>query len=104
MYDKHIPDGKRVLVDRVCPRGISKEDAKLDEWLKDIALSKELRNNEAIHTSSILCLQTVRVLRYMQRIRCLLHRLGLQHNHLVNYAKIKLVVSYYLLMCKLNVL
>ncbi|UOB20755.1 DUF488 domain-containing protein [Macrococcus armenti] len=43
IYDKHILDGKRVLVDRVWPRGISKEDAKLDEWLKDIAPSTELR-------------------------------------------------------------
>lgn len=43
IYDKHIPDGKRVLVDRVWPRGISKEDADLDEWLKDIAPSSELR-------------------------------------------------------------
>ncbi|MEE1107551.1 MAG: DUF488 family protein [Macrococcus canis] len=32
-----------MLVDRVWPRGISKEDAKLDEWLKDIAPSSDLR-------------------------------------------------------------
>ena len=36
-------DGKRVLVDRVWPRGVSKEQAKLDEWLKDIGPSTELR-------------------------------------------------------------
>jgi uncharacterized protein YeaO (DUF488 family) len=36
-------DGKRILVDRLWPRGIKKEDAKLDEWLKDIAPSSELR-------------------------------------------------------------
>jgi uncharacterized protein YeaO (DUF488 family) len=36
-------DGKRILVDRLWPRGIKKEDAKLDEWLKDIAPSGELR-------------------------------------------------------------
>lgn len=35
--------GKRVLVDRVWPRGIKKEDAQLDEWLKDVAPSTELR-------------------------------------------------------------
>lgn len=34
IYDKQIAKGKRVLVDRVWPRGISKEDAQLDEWLK----------------------------------------------------------------------
>jgi uncharacterized protein YeaO (DUF488 family) len=34
---------KRILVDRVWPRGISKEDANLDEWLRDVAPSPELR-------------------------------------------------------------
>ncbi|TDM16843.1 DUF488 family protein [Macrococcoides canis] len=43
IYDEDIPKGKRVLVDRVWPRGISKEDADLDEWLKDIAPSSDLR-------------------------------------------------------------
>lgn len=36
-------DGFRVLVDRVWPRGVTKIDAKLDEWLKDVAPSAELR-------------------------------------------------------------
>lgn len=36
-------DGFRVLVDRIWPRGVSKEDAKLDEWMKEIAPSTELR-------------------------------------------------------------
>lgn len=36
-------DGARILVDRVWPRGIKKDDAKLDLWLKDIAPSTELR-------------------------------------------------------------
>lgn len=36
-------DGYRILIDRVWPRGISKEKAKLDEWIKDIAPSTELR-------------------------------------------------------------
>lgn len=36
-------DGYRVLVDRVWPRGVSKEDAKLDDWDKEIAPSSELR-------------------------------------------------------------
>jgi len=36
-------DGYRILVDRLWPRGISKEKAKLDLWLKDIAPSTELR-------------------------------------------------------------
>ncbi|WP_341394878.1 DUF488 domain-containing protein [Arthrobacter sp. G119Y2] len=38
------PDGGyRVLVDRLWPRGVSKEKADLDEWLKDLAPSTELR-------------------------------------------------------------
>ncbi|HRN96659.1 MAG TPA: DUF488 domain-containing protein [Candidatus Levybacteria bacterium] len=36
-------DGFRILVDRLWPRGVSKEEAKLDIWLKDIAPSDELR-------------------------------------------------------------
>ena len=36
-------DGYRVLVDRLWPRGISKEEAKVDEWIKEIAPSTELR-------------------------------------------------------------
>jgi uncharacterized protein YeaO (DUF488 family) len=37
-------DGARVLVDRLWPRGVSKERAHLDEWCKQIAPSPELRN------------------------------------------------------------
>lgn len=36
-------DGYRVLVDRLWPRGQTKEGANLDEWLRDIAPSTELR-------------------------------------------------------------
>ena len=36
-------DGKRVLVDRLWPRGIKKENAHIEEWLKDIAPSDALR-------------------------------------------------------------
>jgi len=36
-------DGYRVLVDRLWPRGLSKEKAHVDEWLKEIAPSNELR-------------------------------------------------------------
>ena len=36
-------DGLRVLVDRLWPRGLSKERAKVDVWLKDVAPSHELR-------------------------------------------------------------
>jgi uncharacterized protein YeaO (DUF488 family) len=36
-------DGARVLVDRLWPRGLRKEDIALDEWLRDLAPSNELR-------------------------------------------------------------
>jgi uncharacterized protein YeaO (DUF488 family) len=36
-------DGVRVLVDRLWPRGVRKEDAHLDEWLRQVAPSTELR-------------------------------------------------------------
>ena len=36
-------DGFRVLVDRLWPRGVSKEKAAVDLWLKDVAPSNELR-------------------------------------------------------------
>jgi uncharacterized protein YeaO (DUF488 family) len=36
-------DGMRILVDRIWPRGISKERARLDLWAKDVAPSTELR-------------------------------------------------------------
>ena len=36
-------DGYRILVDRLWPRGMSKEKAHLDEWLKEVGPTKELR-------------------------------------------------------------
>ena len=36
-------DGKRILIDRLWPRGLKKEDAHIDEWLKEVAPSNELR-------------------------------------------------------------
>jgi uncharacterized protein YeaO (DUF488 family) len=36
-------DGERILVDRLWPRGLTKEKAGVDLWLKDIAPSTELR-------------------------------------------------------------
>ena len=43
-YDPAVPrDGYRVLVDRLWPRGVSKERARLDEWARELAPSAELR-------------------------------------------------------------
>lgn len=41
---KEDADGTRVLVDRLWPRGESKEKAAIDKWLKDITPSNELRD------------------------------------------------------------
>ncbi|MFK4799814.1 DUF488 domain-containing protein [Streptomyces sp. MPA0124] len=44
IYEEATPeDGRRVLVDRLWPRGMSKEKAGLDEWLRDVAPSTDLR-------------------------------------------------------------
>lgn len=44
VYDQPAPgDGTRVLVERLWPRGVSKERARIDLWLKEVAPSHELR-------------------------------------------------------------
>ena len=44
IYEPAAPeDGYRVLVDRIWPRGLSKERAAVDEWLKEVAPTTELR-------------------------------------------------------------
>lgn len=43
IYEPAADDGFRILVDRLWPRGISKERAKLDLWLKEVGPSNELR-------------------------------------------------------------
>ena len=44
VYDKPTKeDGRRILVDRLWPRGLTKEKAKVDVWLKEIAPTAELR-------------------------------------------------------------
>jgi len=43
-YEKpESEDGKRILVERLWPRGLRKDAAKIDLWLKDVAPSPELR-------------------------------------------------------------
>ncbi|NIC07476.1 DUF488 domain-containing protein [Billgrantia bachuensis] len=44
-------DGYRVLVDRLWPRGVSKDDARIDAWPKEIAPSDELR--KAFHAGKL---------------------------------------------------
>ena len=43
-YDPPAPDdGVRILIDRLWPRGVKKADAALDQWVKGLAPSTELR-------------------------------------------------------------
>ncbi|MBS9405523.1 DUF488 family protein [Halomonas sp. TRM85114] len=52
VYDTADPeDGYRVLVDRIWPRGISREASRIDEWRKEVAPSTELR--KAFHVGSL---------------------------------------------------
>lgn len=52
IYDEPAgKDGIRILVDRLWPRGINKEKAKIDFWFKDIAPSSELR--KMFHAAAI---------------------------------------------------
>ena len=44
IYEPPSPaDGRRILVDRLWPRGVSKAKAHIDVWMKDVAPSTELR-------------------------------------------------------------
>ena len=43
-YESADPtDGRRILVDRLWPRGVSKSQARIDEWIKELAPSADLR-------------------------------------------------------------
>lgn len=41
--DAAAADGRRVLIDRIWPRGVSREQARLDEWARELAPSNDLR-------------------------------------------------------------
>lgn len=43
VYDTSPDDGHRVLVDRLWPRGFRKGDPRIDQWIRDVAASTELR-------------------------------------------------------------
>jgi uncharacterized protein YeaO (DUF488 family) len=44
IYDKRdLTDGRRILVERLWPRGVKKSTQGIDEWVKDVAPSTELR-------------------------------------------------------------
>jgi uncharacterized protein YeaO (DUF488 family) len=53
VYDPHAPDdGARILVDRLWPRGIAKDGARIDCWLRDIAPSDTLRKRFHGHSET----------------------------------------------------
>lgn len=41
--EKEAGDGKRILIDRLWPHGVRKDEAGIDEWMKELAPSTELR-------------------------------------------------------------
>ena len=43
IYNAHAGGGSRILVDRLWPRGLRKDEVKVDLWLKEVAPSNELR-------------------------------------------------------------
>ncbi len=43
-YEKKVAgDGKRIYIDRIWPRGLTKEEVAIDEWIRDLSPSNELR-------------------------------------------------------------
>ncbi|WNM36588.1 DUF488 family protein [Streptomyces sp. Li-HN-5-11] len=76
VYEEISPgDGKRVLVDRVWPRGMRKEDAHLDEWLREIAPSSDLRKWYAHEPSRFTEFRR----RYLAELRDAGHRQAAEH-------------------------
>jgi len=44
IYEKpEVNDGKRILIDKLWPRGMKKDEATVDEWIKEVAPSDKLR-------------------------------------------------------------
>ncbi|MEU9794466.1 DUF488 family protein [Streptomyces sparsogenes] len=76
VYEETSPaDGKRVLVDRVWPRGMRKEEAHLDEWLREVAPSSELRKWYAHDPSRFSEFRR----RYLAELRDAGHRQAAEH-------------------------
>ncbi|MGW5275016.1 DUF488 domain-containing protein [Streptomyces sp. NPDC004044] len=76
VYEETAPkDGKRVLVDRVWPRGVRKEDAHLDQWLRDAAPSSELRKWYSHEPSRFTEFRR----RYRAELRSARHREAAEH-------------------------
>jgi uncharacterized protein YeaO (DUF488 family) len=67
-YEKPAKDdGERILVERLWPRGLTREQAKFDLWLKDIAPSMELRRRFG-HFTRTICSEINASCRMAQRL------------------------------------
>ena len=67
VYDKPAAsDGTRVLVDRLWPRGLTKQEARIDIWLRDLAPSNELR--KWFHAQTAASAWTTFRKRYMKEL------------------------------------
>lgn len=78
IYDQPTrSDGVRVLVDRVWPRGVRRESAQLDEWLRDVAPSTELRRWYGHDPERFAEFRQ----RYLTELRDIRHREAAQHLH-----------------------
>ena len=76
VYEETAPkEGKRVLVDRVWPRGMRKEDAHLDQWLGAVAPSTELRKWYSHDPSRFTEFRR----RYLAELRDAGHREAVEH-------------------------
>ena len=80
IYEPADPlDGHRVLIDRLWPRGFTKSAAQLDEWLKEIAPSTELRrwfSHQAEHWDEFVAryraeLAGADAVAQLERLRCI---------------------------------
>ncbi|MBS1822995.1 MAG: DUF488 domain-containing protein [Acidobacteria bacterium] len=87
-YEPAAPtDGVRILVDRLWPRGLTKEKAVLDDWMKTIAPSTELRKWFG-HDPK-------RWEEFQQRYRVELEQHAEALDHIRNLAKVKTVTLVY---------
>jgi uncharacterized protein YeaO (DUF488 family) len=79
-----------VLVDRVWPRGVRKDDAHLDEWLRDVAPSTELRRWYAHEPSRFAEFRR----RYLAELRDSGHREAAEHlRELASHGKLTLLTA-----------
>lgn len=91
VYEKpSSSDGKRVLVDSLWPRGVSKEEAELSDWLKDLAPSDELRHWYHEHPSMWDAFRE----KYLEELRSPAASAALEHLQQLAISSAKLTLVY----------